>query len=62
MLVICASEDVENSLTKFGISNDPAGDICGLEKYTELGGLIPITVRAVRVDTECGVEGGDKKV
>ena len=61
MIAICATDEVASSIAKFGITNDPAGDVLGLEKYSELGGSIPITVRAIRArdEIEVGVELAD---
>ena len=41
-LAICATEEVQKSITKFGIKNDDFNSHFGLQKYSEFCGTIPI--------------------
>ena len=43
MRVISATEEVQKSIQKFGITNDLMSGIYGTDKLNELGGIIPIT-------------------
>ena len=63
---INATEKIQRSIKKFGITNDDFTSVEGLEKFREFGGIIPTTEKAetvwdkssieIEVDEEVGIE------
>ena len=65
-MAICATEEVQKSITKFGIKNDDFNSHFGLQKYSEFGGIIPILEKKNGIQSdkstiseEVGINGKD---
>ena len=58
-LAICATEEVQKSITKFGIKNDDFNSHFGLQKYGEFCGTIPILEKKNGLESDKIEEGKD---
>ena len=74
--VVNATEKIQRSIKKFGITNDDFTSVDGLEKFREFGGIIPTTEKSetvwdkstmdIEADEEVGIESfgidGESKI
>ena len=59
--VVCATDEVQQSIKKFGITNDDFTGQDGLEKFRDFGGIIPTTEKKVETNIEISEKGDEEK-
>ena len=59
--VVCATDEVQQSIKKFGIKNDEFTSHEGLEKFREFGGIIPTIEKKAETNIEVSEKGDEEK-
>ena len=58
---MCATDEVQQSMKKFGIKNDDFKSHEGLEKFREFGGIIPTIEKKAETNIEVSEKGDEEK-